>query len=741
MKRSGGGELPQGANLAKDESVEDDAAGKRSKRVKVEKEGFDTRWRFKVDPQPPQNPFVNEWFELSIFLVNQAGVLQPGHAVPIVLELFVEGESTPMVESGMDRPHSGGIVAIDPSTKPVIEASTATARLRVKVCELSMNRNNRKFCFVIKRQPGPRPASLPHDVNPIMTRGFLVVNARIKITNQLPAVWFKDQGGRDKSIDIDLELHGPQGLVTGQEVPVKCVLLYEDFQTVLSQDALQPLPATLLSIGPSGKATIRIRIEDVSKNHQSKNFRIRVEPDASKSPMHYDKSSDVTSAVLVRSKLNRRQKAKLKEQVLREREGGGEYDSDGSDDSGGGGGRGPKVGLVPPGGNTNTSALMVAAAGGLSFSDLTRDANAAKAGSGNGGASASSAGLPSGDQLATLSSLLLGAGAISTIQGGGPVALASSMARWCSGARLILGHLHAELGNLLKSYDESIGPAVNANVNGHRDASRHDTGLDSAQSLLSMSQQQPQSQQQQPQQQMGASAAAFGGLNASTSLSSSTDNDEADRVGDLLPTQIGNIDRLTSSSSTLSLLPPDLLLRGSTYLLREQSFGTAPPRAAERGLSSLLMPDIGGRGISMLADEEAGMPGLPESLNRVNSLAPLPNLPDLQGREGQVREGQVGEVAYIFKKVYAVNAVPLGLPAFRDDYKLLGFYFSDSNVVYFRKFQSAFTDVPNSERHAHLCETTFTHALSSGSPDVVRCAGGNAGAREAERYFGTALRQ
>jgi hypothetical protein len=41
--------------------------------------------------------------------------------------------------------------------------------------------------------------------------------------------------------------------------------------------------------------------------------------------------------------------------------------------------------------------------------------------------------------------------------------------------------------------------------------------------------------------------------------------------------------RLTSSSSTLSLLPPDLL-RGSTYLLRKQSFGAGPPRAAERGL-------------------------------------------------------------------------------------------------------------------------------------------------------------
>ena len=748
MKRSAD-VSPLGGKLGKDESVPENGSGKNAKRANVGKEGFDTKWRFKVDPQPPQNPFLGEWFELNVFLVNQAGVLQLGHAVPIVLELFVEGESTPMVESGMDRPHSAGLVAIDPSTQPVIEASSATARLRVKVCELSMNRNNRKFCFVIKRQPGPRPLSLPHDVNPIMTRGFLVVNAHIKITNQLPPVWFKDQGGRDKSIDIDLELHGPRGLVTGHEVPVKCVLLYEDFQTVLSQDALQPLPATVLSIGPSGKATIRMRIEDVSKNHQSKNFRIRVEPDASKSPMHYDKSSDVSSAVLVRSKLNRRQKAILKERVLREREGGGEFESDGSDDSGVGGGRGPKNGVIPPSGSANTSALMVAAAGGLNFSDLTREAGPVGSGAGAAAAAATAAaGLPAGDQLAALSSLLLGAGAPVTAQGSIPVAQAS-MARWCGEARIVLGSLHAVLGNLLMRYDECIDPAFNASLNAQVDASRRAAAATShpltaqqqqqQQQQQQPQQQQPQQQQQQQQQQqrVGAATAGFGGISgisASTSLSSSADNYEADGAGNLLPAQLGSIERITSSSSTLSLLPPELL-RGSTFLLREQSFGTAPSRVAERGLSSLLLlPDIAGRSFSVLADDEgalAGLAGLPDGLNRINSLAPLPNLPDKQDREGQV--------AFLYKKIYAVGGVHKGLPAFRDDHKLLGFYFSDSGVVLFRKFQSAFADVPDCERHADLCEATFSSALASGSQDVVACAGSSAGAREAERYFGLGL--
>uniref|UniRef100_A0A7S2RMX5 Uncharacterized protein n=1 Tax=Mucochytrium quahogii TaxID=96639 RepID=A0A7S2RMX5_9STRA len=278
--------------------------------------GFDTRWKFKVEPQPPKFPFKDQYFELNIFLVDQDGKLKCGFEVPIALDLFVEGESVPVsttTSSGLKS------ITIDEST-PSLISKTGSCKLMVKVGELSMNRNNRKFCFVVKRQPGPR-GLLPRDVNPVMTRAMLVINSQIKVLNEVPSVWYKDQGGRDKCIDIDLELRGPNGLQLGREVPLKAVLLYEDFQRVINQDILQPSPTTTMVIGKTGKAQIRLRIEDVSKNHQSKSFRIRVEPDTSKTPIHFDKSPDMTGPILVRSKLNRRQKMKLLEQSRAEQGG------------------------------------------------------------------------------------------------------------------------------------------------------------------------------------------------------------------------------------------------------------------------------------------------------------------------------------------------------------------------------------------------------------------------------------
>jgi len=275
--------------------------------------GFDNRWKFKLDPQPPDFPFMDHYFELRIYLVDQENKLQTGFMVPLVLQLMVEGESTPMGGSSS----SSSLVSIDPSTPATIDPNTGIANVRVKVCELSMNRQNRKFCFIVKRAEGPREKfDLPREINPVLSHSFSVVNAQLKVihTEAWEETWYKDQGGRDKTIDIDVQLYGPFGLLKGVEVPLRCVLLYEDGKMVLNQDLLVVTDTSGVKIDPnSGKAVIRIRIDDVSKNHQSKRFKVRVEANTSETPAHSDKSPDYSKPVTIRSKLNRRQKAKLEQ--------------------------------------------------------------------------------------------------------------------------------------------------------------------------------------------------------------------------------------------------------------------------------------------------------------------------------------------------------------------------------------------------------------------------------------------
>jgi hypothetical protein len=131
----------------------------------------------------------------------------------------------------------------------------------------------------------------------------------IRRDSQPPAVWFKDEGGRDKCIEVAVDLVDAEGRrVTGQEVPLKVSLLYEDMLPVTKQDILKLSSDSRQCVDATGMATLRLRIEDVSKNHQSKGFVIKVGPDTQQRPMTSDISPDISTSVNVRSKRNRRNK-------------------------------------------------------------------------------------------------------------------------------------------------------------------------------------------------------------------------------------------------------------------------------------------------------------------------------------------------------------------------------------------------------------------------------------------------
>lgn len=107
-----------------------------------------------------------------------------------------------------------------------------------------------------------------------------------------------------------VDLVGADGRkVTGQEVPLRVSLVYEDGLPVTKQDILKLSSDSRQVVDPeTGTAALRLRIEDVSKNHQSKGFVIKVGPDTQHSPMNSDISPDLSSAISVRSKRNRRAK-------------------------------------------------------------------------------------------------------------------------------------------------------------------------------------------------------------------------------------------------------------------------------------------------------------------------------------------------------------------------------------------------------------------------------------------------
>ncbi|CAN0366714.1 unnamed protein product, partial [Laminaria digitata] len=121
--------------------------------------------------------------------------------------------------------------------------------------------------------------------------------------NPVPDQWYKDEGGRENCVELQVHLLGPSGdEVKSRRVPLRLVLMYDNMHRVQNQEILKLSPDSKLVIDEHGKATLRVRIEEA--------FRIKVEPDVQEQPMSMDISSVVSKPITVLSKRINKPKGK-----------------------------------------------------------------------------------------------------------------------------------------------------------------------------------------------------------------------------------------------------------------------------------------------------------------------------------------------------------------------------------------------------------------------------------------------
>jgi hypothetical protein len=147
-------------------------------------------------------------------------------------------------------------------------------------------------------------------VTHVYTSAVHLVNYKLYVQpKEWEEAWYKDEGGRDKGIVAQIELHNANGtLATGIRAPIRLALRYGDLQStsVRNQDLLRILGHPKQFIDPdTGTASIRFRIEDVSKNHQGQDFKVAISVDSSR---FADIAPTYTPAVSVRSKRTKRQR-------------------------------------------------------------------------------------------------------------------------------------------------------------------------------------------------------------------------------------------------------------------------------------------------------------------------------------------------------------------------------------------------------------------------------------------------
>ncbi|KAH7484733.1 hypothetical protein PRIC1_004051 [Phytophthora ramorum] len=278
---------PAGATAASNSLLDADA------------EAFNERLRLKIQPSPPQFPYRDDPFELTVYLVDPADHLKSGVTVPLHVELYAAEKMMPVEKD---------ILHIDPSTKPVMNGD-GICKLRVSIGECSMALGNRKFVIHISAASTKETAHL--NVTPAVTSEMTVIQHRLLIQEKLPELWYKDEGGRDKCMTLPIFLvNAKNERVGNRPVPLRVTLLYENEHPVLKQDILKMSPDCQRTIDSTGKAVLKLRIEDVSKNHQGQAFRLKVEADTAQSPLNFDVAYDLSSSISVRSKRNKRRPGK-----------------------------------------------------------------------------------------------------------------------------------------------------------------------------------------------------------------------------------------------------------------------------------------------------------------------------------------------------------------------------------------------------------------------------------------------
>eukprot|EP00752_Nemacystus_decipiens_P009252 g8265.t1 len=147
------------------------------------------------------------------------------------------------------------------------------------------------------------------DSEPIM-----VCRSALHVVTPPPDNWYKDEGGKNNCIAIDVMVRekspGQSGGQAQPGVPLSLALVYENGTEVHSQNILQMQADTQLVTNEHGRANLKFKITEVSQRHQSQKFCIKIGPDIRMSPEYSDVAPVVTIPIMVLSKRkNRRIKA------------------------------------------------------------------------------------------------------------------------------------------------------------------------------------------------------------------------------------------------------------------------------------------------------------------------------------------------------------------------------------------------------------------------------------------------
>jgi hypothetical protein len=231
-----------------------------------------------------QEPLKGTWMQLKMYAVTASGdkLITLDSAFPLKVSLMCDGGRTEVTETNKD---DAGLPALEVKGNRMTKEGTATIQLKINV--LGKDFQSRQFALRVQPADDANVSGLEE----VQTPPFIVITQRLKVTDLggeadgLIGTFYKDEGGKEKFLEYNVALKDARGVCTTREVPLQVTLHYDiddrpeaNKMTNNGKQTLMTIDQTQNMVIQNGKATVKIRINDVSKNHYSNGFVVRVSP-------------------------------------------------------------------------------------------------------------------------------------------------------------------------------------------------------------------------------------------------------------------------------------------------------------------------------------------------------------------------------------------------------------------------------------------------------------------------------
>jgi hypothetical protein len=261
---------------------------------------------------PPSHIFSNESFEVEVGLEIPRPASPASQPADGDIQLVATLHN---LKSGHACGAAEATLTVDPPYLSIGSLGSPSKRLGRIRCTLQLNSalKEKGAAFAIHLTPRQDINQPIKGITTVSTGAIHIVNYKTKLSmeEEWGPVWFKDEGGRDKCMEVFAGVYGKdEQLVTGDSIPLQVTLYYNGEHgepvKVSNQEILRSLGSGKIQTDKAtGKARVRFRIEDVSKNHQGQDFKVQIGPDP-KAKAYKDVAPGYTPTVSVRSKRNKR---------------------------------------------------------------------------------------------------------------------------------------------------------------------------------------------------------------------------------------------------------------------------------------------------------------------------------------------------------------------------------------------------------------------------------------------------